>query len=66
MITFCALGASTLDANHNDEDNNSGILAALGTLIVILFVGLIISIVVNIWLYHKNKRYIFWYSYYIY
>ena len=52
------LGISTLGDNysHNDERNNTAILAALGALVVILLVGLIISIVVNIWLYLKNKR----------
>ena len=52
------IGTSALDENYsrNGENNNTGVLAALGVLVAILVVGLIISIVVNIWLYHKNRR----------
>jgi len=42
--------------NDNDCDNNTGALAAMGVLLAILLIGLIVSLVVNVWQFLKRKR----------
>ena len=49
---------TTLNENcsRSNQCNNTGVIAILSTLLVILLIGLTVSVTVNVWLRLKNTR----------